>query len=417
MNNPIRVFEYDSLQYGKEYDGVLFRESHFNSLVKLNELHQNKYFNIGYKKIIFKQYVGVIQVDGLTIEILPKIDRYESGTKENKSKWQNVLIEMLRVTRKLKTQQVGQAHVSRQSIHLLDIYFEWFLAEVQLLIHQGLIKQYYKATGHVKALKGKLEFAGHIQKNLVHKERFYTTHQVYDKDHLIHQILDQALDIIAHLSKGTYLYSKCKTVQLDFPEVKDIKASEATFSKIPKSREAAPYETALSIARLIILNYAPNISSGTEKMLALLFDMNSLWEEYILVKLKQSSIAFGLDVTGQDSKPFWESNYIRPDIVIKKNDNVKLIIDTKWKNIDQSSPSIHDLRQMYVYNEYWASSYALLLYPASSNDLGMHRFKSFFPILDRERHHCMMGKVSVLNSNGSLNESIGNHILLSIENL
>lgn len=411
--DSIQVYEHSFLPIEKGR----FEQRHFVALSKLNALHNYQYFDLKHNGVVFKQYVGVIQVDGLTIEILPKIDRCESEDQATKSKWQSVLIEMLRVTRKLKIQQVGQANVSRQSIHLLDIYFEWFLAEVQLLIHQGLIKQYYKATGNVKALKGKLEFAGHIQKNLVHNERFYTTHQVYDKDHLIHQILDQALDIIAHLSKGTYLYSKCKTVQLDFPEVKDIKASEATFSKIPKSRKTAPYETALSIARLIILNYAPNISSGTEKMLALLFDMNSLWEEYILVKLKQSSIAFGLDVTGQDSKPFWESNYIRPDIVIKKNDNVKLIIDTKWKNIDQSLPSIHDLRQMYVYNEYWASSYALLLYPASSNDLGMHRFKSFVPILDRDSHHCMMGKVSVLNSNGSLNESIGNDILLSIENL
>ena len=125
----------------------------------------------------------------MTIEILPKIDRYESDTEETKKKWQNVLIQMLKATRKLKIQQVGQANVTRQSIHLLDIYFEWFLDEVQLLIHQGLIKQYYKKTGNVKALKEKLEFAGHIQKNLVHKERFYTTHQAYDKDHLIHQAL------------------------------------------------------------------------------------------------------------------------------------------------------------------------------------------------------------------------------------
>lgn len=88
---------------------------------------------------------------------------------------------MLRVTRKLKIQQAGQANVSRQSIHLLEIYFEWFLNEVQLLIHQGLIKQYYKETGNIKALKGKLKFAENINKNLIHKERFYTTHQVYEK--------------------------------------------------------------------------------------------------------------------------------------------------------------------------------------------------------------------------------------------
>lgn len=413
--NTIQVFEYSSLQYGVEYHNVLFKETHFNALVKLNELHKNKYFTVGYKKIIFKQYVGVIQVDGLTIEILPKIDN------DNRSEavWQNALIEMLRVTKKLKVQKVGEANVKKQQIHLLYIYFEWFLNEVQLLLHQGLIKQYYKETNNVKALKGKLEFAGHIAKNLVHKERFYTTHQVYDKDHLVHQILGQALDIIAQLSKGNYLYSTCKTVQLDFPEVTSIKANATTFSKIPKSRKTAPYETALAIARLIILNYAPNVTSGNEKMLALLFDMNSLWEEYILVRLKQAAIAKDVTIYRQNSKGFWNGISIRPDIVIEKGkgeDKQTFIIDTKWKNIDYSEPSTHDLRQMYVYNEYWQSDKAMLLYPTNNNI--EHEFKNFEDIKVKinkttqkiKKHSCALGKISIFD-NDSLDETIGAKIL------
>jgi 5-methylcytosine-specific restriction enzyme subunit McrC len=327
---------------------------------------------------------------------------------------------MLKVTKKLKIQQVGQGNVSRQSIHLLDIYFEWFLNEVQLLIHQGLIKQYYKQTGNVKALKGKLEFAGHIQRNLVHKERFFTTHQVYEKDHLIHQILGQALDIVAHLSKGSYLYGKCKTVQLNFPEVESIKATENTFSKIVKSRKTAPYETALEIARLIILNYAPNISSGSEKMLALLFDMNNLWEEYILARLKQTvNNRADIEVYSQSLKGFWNGITIRPDIVLEKrlSDNKKevLIIDTKWKNIDQSKPSTHDLRQMYVYNEYWKSTRSLLLYPSQDTDL--ESFKEFDKITDKDNHQCALGKISILNSENKLDENIGFRLLKVLDKL
>src|SRR5690606_38005964 len=155
--------------------------------------------------------------------------------------------QMLRATRKLKVQKIDTANVKKQSIHLLDIYFEWFLNEVQLLIHQGLIKQYHNETSNVKALKGKLEFAGHISKNLVHKERFYTTHQIYDQDHLLHQVLYKALQIVETCSKGNYLYSKCKTVQLNFPEVKSIKVNETTFTKIPKNRKTTPYTNALAI--------------------------------------------------------------------------------------------------------------------------------------------------------------------------
>ncbi len=396
----IQVFEHSFLPIGEKG----FEKRHFVALSKLNALHNYQYFDLKHNGIVFKQFVGVIQVDNLTIEILPKIDRYES--EENKTKWRDVLLEMLRVTKKLKIRQVGQAHVSKQSIHLLDIYFEWFLNEVQLLIHQGLIKQYYKQTGNVKALKGKLEFAGHIHKNLVHKERFFTTHQVYEKDHLIHQILGQALEIVSDLSKGTYLYSKCKTVELDFPEVKTINANEHTFSRIPKSRKTAPYETALAIARLIILNYAPNISSGSEKMLALLFDMNNLWEEYVLVKLKQACQDTDIEVYGQNSKGFWNKITIRPDIVMKRKfDNQEkelLIIDTKWKNIDQSKPSTHDLRQMYVYNEFWKSTRSLLLYPAQNTELKKESFIKF----DDEKHSCSLGKISVLDDSGKLNESI-----------
>ena len=401
----IQVFEHSFLPIGKKG----FEQRHFVALSKLNALHNYQYFDLKHNGVVFKQFVGVIQVNGLTIEILPKVDQYEVENEETKSKWQSVLIEMLRVTRKLKIQKVGQAQLSKQSIHFLDLYFEWFLNEMQVLIHQGLIKQYYKQTENVKALKGKLEFAGHIQKNLVHKERFYTTHQVYEKDHLIHQILGQALEIVAALSKGTYPYSKCKTVQLDFPEVEAIKANENTFTKIPKSRKTAPYETALSIARLIILNYAPNVSSGSEKMLALLFDMNKLWEEYVLIRLKQAVVEKeGYSVSGQNATPFWKDITVRPDILLVKGSE-RFIIDTKWKNIDYSKPSTDDLRQMYVYNEYWSSRKSLLLYPSNYSDF--KGFVEFVKLSEHDHHQCGLGKISVLNADGALDADIGGKIL------
>lgn len=394
-NKIIQVFEHELLQVGEQ-----FQQKHLKAFSKLNALHDDMYFDLRYNGIKFKNFVGVIQVDGLTVEILPKIDASET----NEELWQSVLIEMLRTTKKLQVQKVGNANVSRQNIHLLDIYFEWFLNELELLIHNGLIKQYYKQTKNVKALKGKLEFAGHLRKNLIHKERFYTTHQIYDKDHLIHRILSKALYIIEDFTKGTYLYSRCKSVRLDFPEVKEIKVNKTTFSRVKKGRKTAPYATALEIARLIILNYAPNISAGDEKMLALLFDMNNLWEEYVLVKLKQEAASHeNVEVYGQQSREFWQGITIRPDIVVKKGEEY-FVIDTKWKNIQNFNPSTQDLRQMYVYNDYWKSVRAMLLYPAEASV--PPDFKNF-----RQRdHQCAVGRLNILE-NGKLKSDIGKEIL------
>lgn len=395
----ISVFEHQTIHYGRLYGGIKFKESHFNALAKLNELHDNKYFTLVHKGVKFSSYVGVIQIEDLLLEVLPKIDRSE----ESSDLWKDVLIEMLRTTRKLKVNNIGNAFVTKQHIHLLDIYFEWFLHEVQALIHQGLIKKYYKQTSNVKALKGKLEFANHLQKNLIHKERFFTTHQIYGTNHHEHQILGLALKIIEQFSNGTYLYSKCKTVQLDFPEVELVKPHPGLFSKLVYNRKNKAYKTALEIARIIILNFAPSISSGNEKMLALLFDMNNLWEEYVLAKLKTLKID-GLKVIGQSSKRFWHNVSIRPDIVVQKEDET-FVIDTKWKNIQSNKPSTHDLRQMFVYNRYWDSYKALLLYPAL--DTITPNFKRFE---GNENHRCGIGRLNILND-GKLDSTIGEQIL------
>lgn len=398
---PIQVFEHQTLYYGREYGGVPFTQKHFEALAKLNMLHDNKYFTLVHKGIKFSQYVGVVQTDTLTIEILPKADQ---TTKET-TVWRNVLIEMLRSTKKLKVNQVGQADVNKQNIHLLDIYFDWFLREVEVLTRRGLIKKYYKETKNVTALKGKLEFAGHISKNLIHKERFYTTHQIYDKNHQLHQILNQALLIIEQLTKGTYLYHKCKRVQLDFPEVSSVRCTTSTFDKLKFNRKSKPYEKALEIARLIILNYAPNISSGSERMLALLFDMNSLWEEYILVQLKKACLNTNYQVEGQQSKTYWANMSLRPDIIIEKNDETQIVIDTKWKQIEGNRPSSQDLRQMYVYNDYWQSTKAVLLYP-TANSSQSPRFLPF----SAKAQKCGIGKLNILEE-GELKTTIGEEII------
>ena len=174
----ITVYEHGRLTT----DNAAFSERHLNALWKLNEYHNFDYFDPIPNGVKFKQYVGIIQVDGLSIEILPKADK-----DNNSADWKGLLLQMLKACGHLKASSAGAANVKRQHLNLLEVYFELYLTEIETLIHRGLVKKYRKNTGNVKALKGKLEFAGNIRYNLVHKERFYTTHQVYDHDHLLHQ--------------------------------------------------------------------------------------------------------------------------------------------------------------------------------------------------------------------------------------
>ena len=405
--NIISVFEHQRLYVGQQG----FKQAHLDALLKLNEFHQGNYFEPISKGIKFNQYVGVIQVDGLTIEINPKADKDDDD-----NKWKGVLLKMLQACGKLKAESSGAAHVKRKHLNLLEVYFEMYLLELEVLVRKGLIKQYRKQTKNTKALKGKLEFAGHIRKNIIHKERFYTTHQVYDSNHFLHQVLQKALAIVTQFTNGSRLQDLANRVQLNFPEVDNKTITAKQLNEIHLDRKSFSYSNALELARLIILNYSPDISSGKEKMLSLLFDMNDLWETYILKQLQKACEGTEISVSGQESKSFWGSNSLRPDIVLRQEEKI-FIIDTKWKRPLKSSASVNDLRQMYTYCRFWDAEKAMLLYPG---DYTENRFKKYetddyskhtnYEATEID-HQCKMGFVSVLDEKNELSKTIGYSIL------
>lgn len=409
--HKISVFEHQQLYVGQQG----FKQSHLDALLKLNEYHDGNYFEPIAKGIKFNQYVGIIQVDGLSIEINPKADKNDDDLK-----WKGVLLKMLQACGKIKAKSSGAANVKRQHLNLLEIYFELYLKEIDILVHKGLIKKYRKQNRNTKALKGKLEFAGNIRHNIIHKERFYTTHQVYDSNHLLHQVLQKALTIVSQFTKGTRLQDATNRIQLNFPEVDNRSITAKQLNTIQLNRKSNSYKTAIDLARLIILNYSPDISSGKEKMLSLLFDMNQLWEEYILRKLQKACENTDIEVSGQESKPFWGANSLKPDIVLRKGSKT-YIIDTKWKRPQKSSASVNDLRQMYAYCRFWNAEKAMLLYPGETSENKFKSYKTDDYSLNVENnslkinHQCKMGFISVLDNKGNLQDSIAPNVLTLLE--
>ncbi|MBC7525456.1 MAG: hypothetical protein H7239_13590 [Flavobacterium sp.] len=260
------------------------------------------------------------------------------------------------------------------------------------------------------ALKGKLIFSQNIQKNIVHKERFYCEHQVYDKDHLLHQILLKGLKILENLV-DTKLKDKLNRLLFEFNDYKEIEINSSHFGKIISNRKVIPYERALSIAKMLILNYSPNLSSGNANMLTLLFDMNKLWEEYIYRILQKHKPA-GYKVNFQNKTDFWEHKTIRPDIVITSDKEETFVIDTKWKIVDSKNPSDDDLKQMFTYNLHWEAEKSMLLYPKINQEdskFGVYHY-------DGLMKKCKLGFVSVLEKNSlKSSEKIVVEILAKIE--
>lgn len=165
------------------------------------------------------------------------------------------------------------------------------------------------------------------------------------------------------------------------------------------------------------MNYHPDLMGGSNNILAIMFDMNLLWETYIFCLLNEASINFkSCVIESQQSMNFWDHSEnwgltIRPDLVVKFK-NETYILDTKWKY--QKDTTTEDVRQMYAYGKYWKSSKRYLLYPDQLIGQVNIEDGSYYDEVTEKislTEKCGLMYIDPLNVDNSLNKDIG-HIIL-----
>jgi 5-methylcytosine-specific restriction enzyme subunit McrC len=361
MSRLIQRYERELIEVGDDCD-----EKELDALVIWNQRNQNRFFEVEHLRLRCKQYVGVIQVGDLVIELLPKADR-DAGDAD-KGRWHNALLTMLQMVHGLRLYSAEEADLSLRRTNIMDLFLDQYIKEVRALVHAGLIKQYHTKRSNQTALKGRLDFPTHLRLNLVHRERFAVIHQTYDTDHLLHSILSKALDIVERTCTNAAIVGRAQDVNWAFEPVQDRAINSLTFARLRLNRKTGSYKAAMQLAKLIILNYNADLRSGREPVLSILFDMERLWEKF-MHRLLASYCPMGWSLDPQDEEKFWEERYIKPDLVFKGPNSERIIGDTKWKVPNHDEPSMQDLRQMFAYNIRFVSKRSVLLYPGKSRSL------------------------------------------------
>ncbi len=367
----IVVFEHQKLllDQGEKY----LSESQYQALVNYYGNH-SPFYSLIRNGVQFCEYVGSLQIGDTLIEVLPKADN-----SNDTGMWQNLLVNMIRSVWGFPVKESGSSHLKLRHNSVLDLYFELFVVEVEFLVRRGLVKKYIREERNAKALKGKLSITKHLQKSIVHKERFYIQTTQYTINHELHQILYCTLQLLSRLNRNGILASRIGSLMLNFPVQSTLKVTPQAFERIRYDRKTIIYKKAIDIAELLLLNYHPDVSQGRRNVLALMFDMNALWEQFVVNLLRKSMKSY--TVAGQVTRKFWKSEHLssnmRPDIVLtNQQSNKRIVLDTKWKNLGGKAPSSKDLRQMYVYHEYFNAEKVALVYPGEgSNTSGQFYLK------------------------------------------
>ncbi|HTE29011.1 MAG TPA: hypothetical protein VK666_01465, partial [Chryseolinea sp.] len=364
MNNLcLTVFEHQAVRVGQYVNSSVFEHKHLEALQKFHGLGV-PYFSLIHNGIKFNEFVGVLQVGQLTIEVLPKADR---GT--DKEKWRKVLLGILMVAGVIDVHSPSSSLLKLKTNSILDFYIELFVLEMEYLLHQGLVKRYRKTESNLTTLKGCIQFSKHIRTNVVHREKFYVKHTIYDHNHLLNMILHKTIKLVSRVNTNVALKSRIGSLLLSFPSLGDWRVNEEQFGRIIFDRKTEQYRKAVGIAKLLLLNFHPDVVKGKEHVLAIMFDMNVLWERFVYRSLQKFNNGT-TTIESKFTKDFWKPESglnvrLIPDIVINRGKVNCMVLDTKWKNLDSLKPSSEDLRQMYTYSNYYQARRTALIYPGT----------------------------------------------------
>lgn len=291
----------------------------------------------GRRVVQVTSYVGVIRApDGYQIEVLPKVGKAICG---GAIEARQLLIEMLCCLQAFRHVQTDSAKLSAARMPLLEIFIAEFLRSVESIVKRGLRGAYAARHENLFALRGKLLVASHLRQNLYRADRFFTEHDEFSTDRPENRIVRAALRQVLTLSASQANQQLARELDFVFADVPVSRQPRVDFQQTRLDRGMSYYAGALDWARLILDEEAPLTGTGGYNAPSLLFPMEAVFEAFVAKHLgRQVTPPLTLQTQARSHHlvRHRERSWFRlkPDLLIREDDQTLLVLDTKWKLLD-----------------------------------------------------------------------------------
>lgn len=340
-------------------------------------------FSWGHQSVRFAQFCGVIQLDDLTLEILPKIH----GKEERPESCRAAMVQMLHTARIMRTHKGAQAGINTQQHSLLDIFIQHFCHDLHTQILQGKLRNYIEQEENLSVMRGRLVIPQHLRHNLVHKERLYCRFDEFSEDMLLNQIFRFTLRLLLPWTRSGKTKKQLTELLMHFDGISDAPITLQSFNLLKRDRITQRFQPVLEQCRLFIAAIKPDVLAGSTPLFSLLFDMNHLFEAWVAEKLKPWAHQQGWHISTQGPRKYLamrdddtQQFQLRPDIALVDDKGVpQLIADTKWKLLNEADRKLgvssSDMYQLYAYAGRYKVPHLQLIYPAQAGLLAHYGFK------------------------------------------
>jgi 5-methylcytosine-specific restriction enzyme subunit McrC len=338
------------------------------------KIQKQRFFDFTYDgKISARNYVGIVQFEGIRVEVFPKI--FAGQIPVDKKRWQLNLLYWLSYCRKFKF-PFSIAEVSKMDFdNYLELLIYIFANYTEEIISIQPFQSYQTVQEETSFLKGRLLFDEYIKKDLSTGkwQNFYCEYQPFIYDNLFNRIIKYVTRRLYTLSENILNKEKLNQILFILGEVSDEACISSDCDKVKLNPLFDGHNDILSLCRLFLSNQVIDMDEENSKNFCFLVPMEYVFEDFVYgfvssnwPDLNLQSQSADYLATIDDAKVF----KIKNDIYIKD----KLIIDTKYKiryfaDDLKAGISQNDMYQMVSYAMRRNCKDVLLVYPESPNSL------------------------------------------------
>lgn len=342
----------------------------------------------GRKGLRARGVVGVIAAEGCAIEILPKIDFPGKNGAEVTGSTRRRLVHMLAVALDLEIDAGQVTTLDWQRETLLEILIRLFSEKLVDAVRQGMSRRYVEHTDDLPVLRGRLDATRQFTVLAAEPSRLACRYDALTADIALNRIMKAAVTRLARTAQTADNQRRLRELLFAYADVSDVPILALRWDEVVLDRTNRRWRELFKLARLLLGQRFQTTSAGGSDGFSLLFEMNTLFEEYVARMLKRALADTGLRVVSQGGRLYCLETddrrglfQTRPDILVKRGEEVVQIIDTKWKKIaariDDPKQGVlqGDVYQMMAYGQLYKCDRLKLLYPhhaAVSSGEGVH---------------------------------------------
>ena len=295
-----------------------------------------------------KSYVGTIQTtSGFILEILPKT------VKDNDvEKSKQIFMKLLHLLYKLPNyKNIDSANFELiKNLEIFEIFIFMFLEEVGIIIKKGIKSDYVGFEDNLFYLKGKLLINEQIKRNSVHKERFYVQYDEYNQNRAENRLIKSTLKLLSNISRDFDNQRKIRQYMQHLNWIDLSLNIDKDFSMVKTGRGMEHYKNALIWSKVFLKKESFSSFSGDTIAFAILYPMEKLFECFVEWWLEKKYPHLQIEAQNGGVDFVKKLFTVRPDFLIKKDNQVICVADAKWKLIESDKEfSQSDFYQLFAY--------------------------------------------------------------------